>query len=94
MSQILLSDLAIEQLNNMPSRIGRYMLESLQRLRAFPHSAPRLTIVGYEAYRQIIVHSYRAIYNYNEEHDEIRIYCILHMRRRLPSPEFLKYQLF
>ncbi|KAA3661863.1 MAG: type II toxin-antitoxin system RelE/ParE family toxin [Chloroflexi bacterium] len=94
MSQILLSDLAVEQLSEMPAQIGRFMLDSLQRLRTFPRSAPRVPVEGYESFRQITVRSYRAIYCYFEEKNEVRVYCILHVRRRLPSPELLKYQLF
>lgn len=94
MSQLLLSDLAVAQLSEMPPQIGRQLLQQLQRLRTFPLSAPRLQFEGYEAYRQLIVSSYRAVYRYMEETDEVRVYCILHMRRRLPSPEFLTYQIF
>ena len=94
MSQILLSDLAVEQLSEMPPQMGRFMLDSLQRLRTFPRSAPPIPVEGYESFRQLPIRSYRAIYRYFTENDEVRIYCILHVRRRLPSPELLKYQLF
>ncbi|MCP5100757.1 MAG: type II toxin-antitoxin system RelE/ParE family toxin [Chloroflexi bacterium] len=94
MSQILLSDLTVEQLSNMPPKVGRFMLDSLQRLRIFPLSAPPITVAGYESFRQLNVHSYRAVYKYIEETEEVRVYCILHVRRQLPSSELLKHQLF
>lgn len=94
MSQILLSDLAVDQLKEMPPHIGRQMLDAMERLRTFPESAPRLSLERYEAYRQLIIRPYRAIYRYIAEEDQVRVYCILHMRRRLPSPEFLTYQIF
>lgn len=94
MTQILLSDLAVEQLSEMPPPVGRSMLDALQRLRTFPQSAPKVSLEGYELYRQLNVRSYRAIYRFLEEDDEVRIYCIIHTRRRLPLPEFLKHQIF
>lgn len=42
MSRILLSDLAVEQLRDMPPQIGQRLLEALDRLRTFPRSAPHL----------------------------------------------------
>lgn len=94
MTQILLSDLAVEQLSAMPAPIGRVMLNALQRLRTFPQSAPHVPLEGYKLYRQLNVRSYRAIYRFLEENDEVRIYCIIHSRRQLPFPEFLKHQIF
>ena len=94
MTQILLSDLAVEQLHDMPPPIGQAMLDALQRLRIFPQSAPTISLEGYELYRQLIVRSYRAIYHYTEEENEVRIYCILHARRHLPASEFLRHQVF
>lgn len=94
MPQILLSDLAVEQLTALPAAVGRPLLDSLQRLRLFPHSAPLLMLEGYDDYRQLIVQSHRAIYQYDETKDIVCIYCILHTRRRLPSVEFLIHQQF
>ena len=94
MKQILLSDLALNQLKEMPSAPGRQLLVALERLRTFPESAPRLTLSGYETYRQVIVSSYRAVYRYFSDTDEVRVYCIIHERRRLPSPEYLTHQIF
>lgn len=94
MSRILLSDLAVEQLEAMPPRAGRLMLEAFHRLRTFPQSAPRLSEDGYEVYRQVLIRPFRAVYRYLEDDDEVRIYCILHMRRRLPTPDFLTHQIF
>lgn len=94
MIEILLSDLAVSQLKEMPAILGRQLLDTLQRLRVFPESAPQLTVDGYEAYRQLIIRPYRAIYRYIPEAEQIRVYCILHTRRRLPDVEFLDYQAF
>lgn len=94
MNNVLLSDLAVEQLKEIPPELGHQMLDALQRLRLFPESAPRLSWEGYGVYRQVVVRPYRAIYRFLEEESEVRIYCILHTRRSLPSPEFLRYQTF
>ena len=42
MIDILLSDLAVDQLKGMPSNVGRQMLETLQRLRVFPDTISRI----------------------------------------------------
>ena len=94
MSQILLSDLALEQLQEISSEPGERLLNAVERLRSFPRSAPRLTLQGYEAYRQLTVRPYRVIYKYLPEEDQVRIYCIIHLRRQLPDSEFLRYQIF
>jgi plasmid stabilization system protein ParE len=94
MKQILLSDLALEQLKAMPPPVGRRMLAALQRLRLFPESSPRLHLEGYTMYRQLAVRPYLAIYRYLPEEDQVRIYCILHTRRQLPPAEFLQHQNF
>lgn len=94
MIQILLSDLAVEQLSDMSEKSGRKMLQALQRLRTFPQSAPVVSQEGYELYRQLLIHPYRAIYRYLEDESEVRVYCIVQVRRSLPGPEFLKYQIF
>jgi plasmid stabilization system protein ParE len=94
MSQVLLSDLALEQLKEISSESGERLLKAIERLRAFPHSAPRLALHGYEAYRQLTVPPYRVIFKFLPEEDQVRIYCIIHHRRALPDSEFLRYQLF
>ena len=94
MPQILLSDFAVEQLTALPAAVGRPLLDSLQRLRLFPQSAPLLMLEGYDNYRQLIVQSHRAIYQYDEGEDVVRLYCTLHTRRRILSAEFLIHQQF
>ena len=94
MTDILLSDLAVEQLREMPPTIGRSMIEALQRLRTFPQAAPTISLEGYESYRQLTVRSHRAIYRFIEEENKVQIYCILHTRRRLPASAFLTHQIF
>lgn len=55
MSQVLLSDLALEQLEELSADPGKRILNAMERLRSFPQSAPRLTLQGYEAYHQLTV---------------------------------------
>ena len=94
MTEIILSDLAVDQLKEMPAKTGRQLIDGLQRLRLFPESAPRLMLEGYELYRQVVVRPYRAIYRYISIEDQVRVYCIIHSRRRLPPARFLEYQIF
>ncbi|MBE2223402.1 MAG: type II toxin-antitoxin system RelE/ParE family toxin [Anaerolineae bacterium] len=94
MTDIVLSDLAVAQLKEMPPPVGRAMIEALQRLRTFPQSAPAISLEGYETYRQLNVRSFRAVYRFTEEDNLVRVYCILHARRRLPASEFLRHQVF
>lgn len=94
MTDILLSDLALTQLKEMPATTGRQLLDVMERLRTFPESSPPLSIANYETYRQIIVQPYRAIYRYDPNDDLVRVYCIMHVRRQLPPSEFLTHQIF
>jgi plasmid stabilization system protein ParE len=94
MSKMLLSDLAVDQLREITPATGRQLLNAIQRLRTFPESASRLLLPGYEAYRQIIIRPYRIIYRFFPEDDQVRIYCVLHVRRNLPPAEFLTHQVF
>lgn len=94
MIQILLSDLAVDQLREIPPVTGRQLMQTIQRLRDFPESAPPLLLDGYESYRQMIVRPYRLVYRYFPEEEQVRIYCVLHLRRSLPPAEFLQYQIF
>lgn len=91
---VLVSRLAGEQLTDLSPRIGRAMAQALERLTVFPESAPLLLVEGYEDCRQLVVRGYRAIYRYFPDEDQVRVYCILHPRRRLPTVEYLTYQTF
>ncbi len=91
---VLVSRLAGEQLADLPPRLGRVMAQSLERLVVFPESAPPVLVEGYGDYRQLIVRGYRAIYRYLPDENQVRAYCILHPRRRLPAVEFLLHQTF
>ena len=94
MSQVLLSDLALEQLQEISTEPGEGILNAIERLRSFPQSAPRLSLEGYQSYRQLTIRPYRVIYKYLPEDDQVRIYCIIHHRRSLPDSEYLRYQIF
>jgi plasmid stabilization system protein ParE len=91
---LLLSDLAVEQLGHIPPATGRQLLAAIQRLRLFPESAPIILLEGYEEFRQLFIGPYRVVYRYLPDEEQVRIYTILHQRRRFPSAEFLKYQIF
>ena len=88
---VLVSRTAEQQIHELPESAGRAVLDALARLIAFPESAPQVDAQDYEAYRQIIIRRYRAIYRYYPERNEVRVYCIIHTRRRLPSAEVLSY---
>jgi plasmid stabilization system protein ParE len=91
---LLLSDLAVEQLREIPPPIGRRLLEAIQRLRVFPESAPNVLLEGYEGYRQLVIRPYRVVYRYLPQEEQVRIYAVLHLRRAFPPSEFLKHQIF
>lgn len=89
------SRLARDQLRDLPERPRRELLQAVRRqLTVFPRSAPELPGERYAGFRQLIRGGYRLIYRYDEEQDEIRVYCVLHVRRQLPPAEFLRYQAF
>jgi len=99
---VLVSRLAGEQLADLSPRIGRAMAQALERLAVFPESAPTVLVdgpvlskvEGYEGYHKLVVRGYRAIYRYFPDENHVRVYCILHPRRRLPAVEFLLHQTF
>ncbi|MEW5987059.1 MAG: type II toxin-antitoxin system RelE/ParE family toxin [Chloroflexota bacterium] len=93
-AEIILSRLALDQLASLTPTIGRTLVKALQRLAAFPESAPPVSQPGYEDYRQLIIKDYRVVYRYLGGDEQVRIYCILHIRPQLPASEFLNYQLF
>lgn len=93
-TQVLLSQLAVDQLSNLKPKVGRTMIQTLTRLTVFPQSGSPLLVKGYEMYKQVVVKGHRAIYRYFPDEKQVRIYCILHTRRQLPAPELLIYQLF
>lgn len=92
--EVLVSHLALAQLAALPASTGRLIVQGIIRLASFPESAPLMQQRDYEQYRNLIIRDYRAIYRYFEDEQQVRVYCILHLRRRLPPPEFLIYQLF
>ncbi|MEM9777331.1 MAG: type II toxin-antitoxin system RelE/ParE family toxin, partial [Chloroflexota bacterium] len=70
------------------------ILDHLDRLRTFPLSAPKVTEEGYEGFHQLIVSTYRIIYKFDQDEDLIKIYIVIDVRRQLPDPEYLRFQLF
>ena len=93
-AEVLLSQLAADQLADLSPSLGRSMGRSLLLLGNFPESGSPVSQDGYELYRQLLVSQFRAIYRYFPEEHEVRVYCILHTRRTLPPSEFLTYQQF
>lgn len=94
--QVRFSLLARDQLREIPEGARLELIQAVRRQpSAFPESAPELTEEGYSGFRQLVRGGYRLIYRYHQaEHDEIRVYCVLHVRRRLPPSDFLRYQAF
>ena len=92
--EVLVSRLALAQLAELSATVGRAIVQGIMRLADFPESAPHVRQRDYESYRQLIVRDYRVIYRYSEAEEQVRVYCVLHLKRRLPPAEFLIYQLF
>lgn len=93
--QVRFSLLARDQLREIPEAPRRELIQAVRRqLSAFPESAPELTEKGCAGFRQLVRGGYRLIYCYHADHDEIQVYCVLHVRRRLPPADFLRYQAF
>lgn len=93
--QVRFSLLARDQLRDIPETPRRDLLYAVRRqLTIFPESGPELADEDYLGFRQLTRSGYRLIYRYDEERDEVQVYCILHVRRRLPSAEFLRYRDF
>lgn len=93
--QVRFSLLARDQLHEIPEAPRRELIQAVRRqLSAFPESAPELTEEGYAGFRQLVRGRYRLIYRHRADHGEIQVYCVLHVRRRLPPLGFLRYQAF
>jgi plasmid stabilization system protein ParE len=93
-ADVLLSRLAIEQISVLTPAVGRTLTNALTPLVRFPESGSLIPMAGYEDYRQVIARGYRAIYRYFPEAHQVRIYCVMNVRRQLPPSEFLRYQSF
>lgn len=91
---VRLSALTIEQLEELPRKKRQLILRQVKRLQIFPESAPIVPDENYFLFRQLTVNNYRVIYRYFMDEYEVRVYCIIHQRRRLPSTEFLTHQQF
>jgi mRNA-degrading endonuclease RelE of RelBE toxin-antitoxin system len=91
---IIWSELAVAQMERMPARAGKALLEAVGHLKFFPEIAPPVRQEGYEAYRELNQAGYRLVYCYFAEENLVRIYCVQHQRRLLPSVEYIEYQRF
>lgn len=93
--QVRFSLLVRDQLHEIPKAPRRELIQAVRRqFSTLPESAPELAEEGYAGFRQLIRGGYRLIYRYQADHDEIQVYCVLHVRRRLPPSDFLRYQAF
>jgi len=93
-ADVLLSELAAKQLEDLPAGVGKPLLAAIARLIAFPESGTRLRLEGYEPYRQVIVKNHRAIYKFFPKERMVRVYCIIHTRRQYPPLVVLSDRFF
>ena len=91
---VRLSALTVEQLHELPQKTRRQILKQVQRLAIFPESAPIVPDETYFLFRQLMIGRHRVIYRYFMDEYEVRVYCVIHQRRRLPSADFLTHQQF
>lgn len=92
--EVLVSRLALAQLSALTATVGRVIVQAIMRLADFPESAPLVGQRDYEHFRQLIIRDYRVLYRYFSDEQQVRVYCVLHVKRRLPPSEFLIYQRF
>lgn len=78
------------QLEALPGRIGRRILDRLPQLEAFPESAPLAPFQGLENYRQFVVDDYCIIYRYVPQLSVVRVLSIRHGRQLPPTQEELE----
>lgn len=88
------SELALAQMEEIPSRTGEAILDGLEKLYLFPESCPRVQQQGYEAYRELNKAGYRLVYRYFPEEETVRIFCVQRHRRLLPSVEYIEHLKF
>lgn len=84
-AKVLWTAQALAQLEKVPSKVGRRIVERAKDLTCFPAMGSPLPFEGLEGYRQFVVASYRIIYEHQVEFKKVYILYIQHSRMRLPA---------
>jgi toxin ParE1/3/4 len=95
MARIIWSEPALEHLQEIHEWISqdsrrnadamiRRLTAATDRLIDFPESGRRLPERPTDSHREVIVGSYRVIYRYTSDRDEVEIVAVVHARRLLP----------
>ena len=89
-AQVLWTAQALAQLEKVPSAVGRRIVERAKDLACFPAMGSPLPFEGLEGYRQLVIASYRIIYEHQVESRKVYILYIQHSRMRLPAARQLR----
>lgn len=93
-TEVRLSALVVDQLYDLPLSLRQKLFNQIKRLEVFPESASTLSDESHSQFRQLVINRHRIIYRYFMDENEVRIYCVIHERRQLPSAEFLTHLQF
>ncbi len=99
MAELIWSDESILDLEDIYDYIARdspiyaqhqveNICKSTERLRQFPVSGRHLPEFPYLPHREVIVDSYRVIYRYDSNNDEVKIVSVVHGSRLLKESSF------
>lgn len=89
-AKVLWTAQALAQLEKVPGKVGRRIIERAKDLAYFPAMGSPLPFEGLEGYRQFVIASYRVIYEHQAESRKVYILYIQHSRMRLPTARQLR----
>ena len=84
-AKVLWTVQALAQLEKVPSKVGRRIVERAKDLTCFPAMGSPLPFECLEGYRQFVVASYRIICEHQVEFRKVYILYIQHSRMHLPT---------
>jgi addiction module RelE/StbE family toxin len=78
--KVLLTDIALKNLEPLPSKQITKILDKIELLESFPEMGTSIQKQKWQGYRQLIVDWYRVVYKINETKKLITIHLIQHGR--------------
>ena len=76
--KIFLTDTALKNLEPLPDKHIKKILDSIGHLEVFPEMGYSIQKPTWKEYRQLIIDQYRVIYRINDEKHKIYIHIIQH----------------
>lgn len=78
--EVLISDIALEHLEDIPSKYISKILDTIELLESFPELGFEVQSLNWSGYRQLIIEWYRVVYKVESEKKLIVIHLVKHGR--------------